>query len=215
MDSSTQQHLQAPSERERALQAIAELCVEVGYFETTVATLVKRAKISEESFAKMFKGGKEECLREATRAIMGEMAGAVSASYSADLADRQSGMLGAKAIMELMAAKPSYAVLGYITGRQAAPPSVREVYLSGISFLVILIDRLRTEPGAHQPPESAARAGLGAGEALVRRELIIGHPEQLTKLLPASVYGATVAYLGQEEALRLARVCRELLGEDA
>jgi hypothetical protein len=48
---------------------------------------------------------------------------------------------------------------------------------------------------------------------VVRRELIAGRPESLPGLLPDFVYAATVPFLGQEEATRLARRGRELLAE--
>ena len=58
-------------------------------------------------------------------------------------------------------------------------------------------------------PAGPPSASLGAAEAVVRREVVAGRAEEFPRLLP---YGATVAFLGQAEALRVSRRERELCG---
>jgi hypothetical protein len=59
---------------------------------------------------------------------------------------------------------------------------------------------------------------VGGAEAVIRREIVAGRREELPRLLPDFIYGATVGFLGQEEgflgqeeAMRLSRQGRELL----
>jgi AcrR family transcriptional regulator len=199
------------SDRERVLQAMAELCAERGYRETTVEALTERAGVSRASFESMFRGGLEECLLAAVNAIMGETISVVSGAYSADRSEWDSAIAGIGAILELMAANPSYASLGYIVGRQEGPPAVKQVYESGVNLLVVMLDRLREYGEWEAQPPNAARAALGGAEALIRREIVAGRLEQLPNHLPDIVYTATVPFLGQEEALLLARRARDAM----
>jgi AcrR family transcriptional regulator len=203
------------SERERVLRAMAELCAERGYRETTVEALIERAGVGRESFESMFKDGMDECLLAAVNAIMGETVSVVSGAYSADESEWDSAIAGIRAILELMAANPSYASLGYVVGRQEGPPEVKQVYESGVNVLVVMLDRLRDYGEWDAQPPNAARAALGGAEALVRREIVAGRVEQLPRHLPDFVYVATVPFLGQEEALGLARRAREAMAGSA
>jgi AcrR family transcriptional regulator len=196
------------SERERVLQAMAELCAERGYRETTVEAVVERAGVTQETFDSMFKDGRDECLLAAVNAIMGETVSVVSGAYSADQSEWDSGIAGIRAILELMAANPSYANTGYIVVRQGGPRPAREAYEAGITLIVAMIDRLREYGDRETQPPSAARAALGGAEALIRQEIVAGRAAELPLLLPDLVYAATVPFLGQEEALRLAHRSR-------
>ena len=201
----------SPSARERVLRAMAELCAERGYRETTIAAVIERADVDADSVNSMFAGGKDQILLEATNAIMGETMSVVSGAYSADRSEWDSALVGIKAILELMAANPSYAALGYIVGRQQAPDPVRRVYETGVTVLVVMLDRLRGYGDYESQPPNAARAALGGAEALIRKQIIAGRTADLPRLLPDIVYSATVPFLGPEEAIRLARRGREML----
>jgi AcrR family transcriptional regulator len=198
-------------ERERAVRAMAELCAERGYRETTVEALIERAGLSRASFESMFKGGLEECLLAAENAILGEVVRVVADTYSPDRSEWESGIAGIGAILELMAANPSFARTGYIVVRQAGTERAKDAYEAGITLIVAMIDRLREYGDREiQPPPGAARAALGGAEALIRREIDSGRAAELPRHLPDIVYAATVSFLGQEEALRLARRSRAM-----
>lgn len=198
------------SERERVLQAVTELCAEQGYQSTTAKQIVERAGVSREKFDEMF-GGKEECLLAALNSIIGEVLSAVSSAYSADRSELESGLFGIKALLELMAANPSFAQLGFITCRQMGPADARHAQESGSRLLTAMIERLWEYSSGGVQPARAARAALGGAEAVVRREIVAGRTDQLPQLLPDFTYGVTVPFLGQEEALRLSKRARKLL----
>ncbi len=200
----------SPSDRDRVLRAMSGLCAERGYAETTVAEIVARAGVSEEAFHELF-ADKEECAIAAVNAILGEVMSVVAGSYSANLSEWDSMLVGIRAILELMAANPSFAYISYITARQMATPKVHEAQEPGIRLLRAMLERLWSySREATQPPTVPAGA-LGGAEAAVRREIVAGRAEELPRLLPDFVYAATVPFLGQEEALRLARRGRQLL----
>jgi AcrR family transcriptional regulator len=190
---------------------MAELCAERGYRETTVEAVLERAGVSRESFESMFKHGRDECLLAAENAILGEVMSAVADTYSVDRSEWDSGIAGIRAILELMAANPSYANSGYIVVRQGGPRQAKDAYEAGITLIVAMVDRLRDYGDRATQPPSAARGALGGAEALIRREIVAGRAAELPRLLPDFVYAATVPFLGQDEALRLARRGRALL----
>lgn len=198
------------SSRERVLLALTELAAERGYAETTVEDVVERSGVGEETFYALF-ADKEACAVAAENAILSEVVASVSSSYLPDRAELDSALLGVKSILELMARKPSYAYFGYVGARQMSPPSVFSIYETGHKVLVAMLERGWEYAELEVQPGRAALAALGGAEAIVRREVVAGRAERLPRLLPDLVYSATIPFLGQEEALRLARRGRELL----
>jgi hypothetical protein len=190
---------------------MAELCAERGYRETTLEAVIERAAVDPDGFATMAAEGKEDCFMAAMNAILGEVVSAVGGAYSADRSEFDSGIAGIGAILELMAANPSYAEIGYIAGPRTGPEQAKQVHETGLRVLVVMMDRLREYGDAEGVPPEAARAALGGAEALVRREIVAGRLEHLPRHLPDIVYTATVSFLGQKEALLLARRGRALL----
>ena len=202
-----------PSERERILVAISELCAERGYAVTSVAEVIERSGVRAEAFDELFPD-KEQCAKAAVDAILAEVMTVVSANYSADRSQRDSYLMAIMAILELLAARPAFAYISFICARQMAPASLGEGLETGARLLSAMLERLREE-GESAGPASAARAALGGAEAVVRREIVSGRIESLPRRLPDFAYAATVPFLGQEEALRLARRGRELLADTA
>ena len=206
--------LLSPSERERILAAIAELCATRGYAELTVAEVLERSGVSVEVFDELFPD-KEQCAKAAVDVILAEVMAVVSANYSADRSQRDSYLLAIMAILELLAARPGFAYISFIGARQMAPTSLGEGLETGARLLSAMLERLREEGDVAAVPASAARAALGGAEAVVRREIVAGRAQTLPRHLPDFVYAATVPFLGQEEALRLARRGEELLAGSA
>jgi hypothetical protein len=73
----------------------------------------------------------------------------------------------------------------------------------------------RAGPGTPRGADAVtARAALGGAEALARRELAIGGARNLPKLLPDFVYGVLVPFVGQQEALRQAKLAARVAEEE-
>jgi len=190
---------------------MAQSCLRRGYEETTVEELLAATGLSREDFDCHF-ADKEQCAMAAVDAILSEGMAAVSSAYSADTSERDSALMTLRLLLRLFAERPAFARLAFIDSRQAMPSGGRERYEAGFAILTAMLDRLRADsPGGERLPPSAARAAIGGGEALVRQRLVTDRGHQLPKILPDLVYAATVAFLGQDEALRLARGSRVLL----
>jgi AcrR family transcriptional regulator len=198
------------SERELALRSMAELWSKNGYRATNLEQVSELSGVATSRILELF-GDLEGTATGVVEVILGEVTATLSANYSADMSEWDSYLLTIKAILELMAAHPSFAYVVYIGSRQDGPPAVRQTHAAGIQLLVTMLDRLREYARFSEAPRTAARGSLGGPEAVVRREIAAGRTGDLPRLLPDFVYAATVPFLGQEESMRLARRGRELL----
>lgn len=202
------------SDRERLIEALIAICSQRNADEITAEAVCLHSGVAMQTFANQFgvgEGGLEACAVAAENEIVGEVIAAVAAAYSADKSEWDSGIAGILAILEYMAANPRTAYFGYITVPFAVPKGVRETAEAARVLLSSMIDRLRETSPHPSTPQRAARAVLGGADTLVRREISAGRAEDLPRILPDLIYGATVPYLGQHEALELARRGKRLL----
>lgn len=196
--------------RDRLIVAAVTICAERGYDEMSEGEIAARAGLPGHAMEEHFPGGRADCLAAAQNAILLEVVKAVSDSYSADRSEWDSVIYGVKAILDLMAANPLFAYLGYIFSRQMAPGQVKESNETGHRMLAAMLERGWDYSDSALQPACTAMGVLGGAEAVVRREVARGRAERLPQLLPDLVYIATVPFLGQQEALRLARRSEEL-----
>jgi AcrR family transcriptional regulator len=198
-----------PSERERLIAAMAAACASKGYAATDIDDVLAATGVEAPVFERNF-AGKADCALAAVNQILAETAHAAGVAFSPDLADWQKLIFAVQALLELLAAQPSYARLACIEARSAMPAEAYERYAAGIRVLIAMLDRTR-EYAAVSAPASATRGAIGGAELLVRRELIAGRAENLPQLLPDIIYGTVVPFLDQQEALRYRELAKELI----
>ncbi len=203
--------LLAPSERERLIAAMAASCAERGYAEASVEEVLARSGLSRADFERHFVG-KADCALAAVDQILAETTQAVAGASSPELADWQFLLAATGALLELMAARPSYARLACIEARGSMPAAGYERYAAAIRVIMAMLDRVRAY-ATLSAPASATRGAIGGAELLIRRELIAGRAERLPELLPDIIYGTVVPFLDQREALRYAELARELIND--
>jgi AcrR family transcriptional regulator len=201
--------LTAPSERERLQAAMAASCAEHGYGGASVADVLARTGLSEDTFHEHF-ADKAECALAALDEVLAEITQAVARVQAPDFADWQRLLLATRALLELLAAQPSAARLACIEARSGMPAAAYDRYAAGLRVLVALLDRARSY-AERSAPTSATRGAIGGAELLIRRELLAGRAERLPGLLPDIIYGTVVPFLPQQEALRYAELARELV----
>jgi AcrR family transcriptional regulator len=202
----------SPTERDRILQAMIECCAERGYLETTVEDVLAHADVSRESFAALF-SGKEECGVAALRKISSEVLTASSPGGGEVKLKR--GLLGVKALVEMMASPPGYAYFGYVEARQGGTSRMHEIYESSARVLSAMIERARGSGERAAVPARAVRAALGGAEAVVRAEIAAGRVAGLPAHLPSLVYGVLVPVIGQGEALQQRAWLGKLIAESS
>jgi AcrR family transcriptional regulator len=188
---------------------MAASCAEYGYAGASVEDVLARTGLGPGDFERHF-AGKGDCALAAVDQILAETTRAVVGAGSPELADWQFLLGATQALLELMAAQPSYARLACIEARGAMPAEAYERYSAGIRVIMAMLDRVRAY-AKRSAPTSATRGAIGGAELLIRRELIAGRAGQLPKLLPDIIYGTVVPFLPQPEALRYAGLARELV----
>jgi len=194
----------AHSQRERLLVAVAKTTAEQGYNATTIGDVCTAAGVSRATFYELFKD-KEDCFHAAMELSLADAMGGIVAVYSPDKPWPKMVRDAARAFLELLASRPTFARMAMIEAPSAGGRSY-ELYASGKRVLQSLLERGRDDPMEEEAiPSSAARAALAAAESLIVGQILAGNTERLPELLPDVVYITTVPYLGQEEALRQAR----------
>lgn len=193
------------------IAAMTASCAARGYAATQIADVTAAASVSRGCFEQHF-AGKAECALSALNETLAEVTRVVAAATGPEHADWEKLVGALRALLELLAARPSSAQLACAEARQSMPPEAYALYASGIRVLVAMLDRARAYASVTAPP-GATRGAIGGAEALIRRELLAGRAERLPALLPDIVYGLLVPYLDQQEALRYAALARETENE--
>jgi AcrR family transcriptional regulator len=186
-------------------------CAERGYAEATLEEVVRRAAVPPTAFAENF-ASKEACGLAAIDLIVAESIGVASAAYSPDTSESESVLRGVMAMLELWAARPSFADMAFVQPRQM-PQRSYDAYALGAQAMALIADRLQACSLVAPLPETALRATLGGIAVLIRREVASGRAERLPELLPDIIFGALAPFLRQEEVLRYTRLARELRDE--
>lgn len=203
--------LLAPSERERLIAAMAASCAERGYRGADLADVLARSGLGRDDFDRHFTG-KADCALAAVDQILAETTRTVGGAGSPELADWRFLLGATLALLELLAARPSYARLACIEARSSMPPAAYDRYAAGIRVIVAMLGRVRAY-AAPSTPASATRGAVGSAELLIRRELIAGRAERLPELLPDIIYGTVVPFLDQREALHYAELAQDLIND--
>ena len=203
--------LLAPSERERLVAAMAASCAERGYAGASVGDVLERSGLGRAAFGRHFTG-KADCALAAVDQILAETTRVVAGAGAPELSDWRFLLVVTRALLELLAAQPSYARLALIEARSAMPAEAYERYEAGIRVIEAMLDQVRAY-AKQSAPASATRGVIGGAELLIRRELIAGRAERLPELLPDIIYGTVVPFLPQHEALHYAELARELVDD--
>jgi AcrR family transcriptional regulator len=192
-------------QRRRILGSVGELVAASGYGEVTVELIVKRARVSYKTFYKHF-AGKEECFA----ALFDETFASIEAGIEDQLAEdsrpwpeRVARALGA--FVELIVADPVIA-RAVIVETPTVGPGLRERYEGATkAFTALFREGRKLNPRGAELPETIEETLSGSVFWSAYQRLIVGQAEQLPELLPDLIELVLQAYLGTEEAERLAR----------
>jgi AcrR family transcriptional regulator len=192
------------SQRDRMLDAMAQVCASEGYGGATVAAVIARAGVSRKTFYEQF-SDREDCFLAAYDAILAQFLGKVNAAYRQPELDWPGRVRAAiEALLAFLAAEPAFARMCIVEVLAAGERAI-ERYDSAVGLLASLLDEGRAQlPTPDEVPATMAGALIEGGAFLIREQILAGRTEQLETLLPDITYAALVPYLGQDEALRAA-----------
>jgi AcrR family transcriptional regulator len=192
------------SQRERMLDAMAQVCASEGYGGATVAAVIARAGVSRKTFYEQFRD-REDCFLAAYDAILARFLGEVIAAFQQPELDWPQRVRAAiRALLAFLAAEPAYARM-CIVEVLAAGERANERYTWAVRALANMLEEGRAElPNPGEVPASMAGVVIEGGAFLIREQILAGRTERLETLLPDITYAALVPYLGQDEALAVA-----------
>jgi AcrR family transcriptional regulator len=191
------------SQRERILDAVANLTAAHGYAELKVEDIAEQAAVSLQAFYEHFED-KEDAFLVAYEVGHAKALGITERAYAGEEDWRLGVRAGLAALFEFLAAEPSFAHIALV---DALVASARTAERSGIG--VDALARLLV-PGLEEAPGQSARAPVtieaiaGGIFDLCLRCAFQGRLEELPGLVPSATYFALAPFLGSREAARVA-----------
>jgi len=190
------------SQRDRMLDAMAQICAAQGYGGATADAVIARAGVSSKTFYEQFKD-REDCFLAAYDAILAQFLGRVAAAYGqteVQWPDRVRAAI--EALLAFLASEPAFARMCVVEVLTAGERAL-ERYDAAITALAGLLDEGRSlmrDPNAI--PAGTAVDVIEGSAFLIREQILAGRTQQLETLVPDLTYAALVPYLGQHQALR-------------
>ncbi len=157
------------NQRERLIAAMAEVCGERGYAESSVAEVAKRAGVSTASFYRQFKD-RRECMLASFEELFGRLLGEIERACAAEAEPAAGAKAAAATAAALLAADPPTARLLSIEVLAVGAEGARAQH-GAIDRLAAL---LRGAPPAQPSPPDAAWAAAAAMVALVAKRASVG-----------------------------------------
>jgi AcrR family transcriptional regulator len=161
------------AQRERLLTAIVAAVAEQGYAAVTVATVVRRAKVSRAAFYAHF-DGKEDCFLAATRRggrLLDAAVTTATRAVPADAPAEEALRAGCRAFLRFLADEPAFARVFYIDMPAAGPHAVERMDQGQHRFARLNQEwherALRQRPDWPRVPFDAYLALAGASTELV------------------------------------------------
>lgn len=192
--------------RQRILDAMIASCAEKTYAGTTIADIVKLARISRTTFYRRF-ADKRACFDAALDSCVAELEAVAAAAHTASDSPPEAVRKATAAALELLASKPALAQL-VVADAVTVEPATVERYRS---LLIPALERLWRASGNEPTRSAAANPSLAFGKAqvLVFSQIAAGRTRLLPDLLPEIVYIVLLPFAGHEEAIRQAELARE------
>ncbi|HEV3320076.1 MAG TPA: TetR/AcrR family transcriptional regulator [Solirubrobacteraceae bacterium] len=187
------------SQRERILDAVANLAAKDGYASLTVEGIVERAAVSLQAFYEHFTG-KEDAFLVAYELGHAKSLSIVERAYAAQPDWRLGVREGISALFDFLASEPAFAHLALVDALTATRRTAERAIDGAAAYAEMLI------PGAEQatdlvlPPAVTIEAIAGGLFELCLTYVLQGHTERLSELLPRATYFALAPFIGPEQA---------------
>lgn len=191
------------SQRERILDAVANLTAATGYGALGIKNIAAEAGISLKTFYEHF-SGKEDAFLVAYEIGYIKALAIFERAYAAE-PDWPSGMRAALAsLLNFLASEPSFARLAIIDSLIATARTADSSVRSITKFARLLEPGFHEAPERDRPPDIAIEAIAGGIFELIFHYIVQGRVRELPELAPQVTYVALAPFLGAEEAGRVA-----------
>jgi AcrR family transcriptional regulator len=196
------------SQRERILDAVANLTAARGYAELTVEDIVEQAAVSLNSFYEHF-ADKEDAFLVAYEVGHSKGLAIVERAYFGESDWMQGVRAGISALFEFLATEPSFAHIALVDAAVATPLTAERSHVGVSAFTRMLV------PGTDEAPGQGARSSVtieaisGGLFELCLHCVAQAKIEELPQMTPSAAYVALAPFIGGEEAAGVAAASRD------
>lgn len=186
--------------RERILDAVAQLVSESGYVPLTAQAIADRADVSERAFLAHFKS-KDDAFTAAVE--VGHMkAMAIVSRIRASAADWRTGVRDAvRALIEFLASEPYFTRLAFVDAPLAGPAMAQRMHQHVGGYTRLLLE---DAPQRRRPPEMAPEAAVHGLFELAFHYAVQHRASELMAATSEATYLVLAPFLGVSEAAELA-----------
>jgi AcrR family transcriptional regulator len=191
------------SQRERILDAVAQLCAEKGYANVTLDEIAERAAVSLQAFYEHFTD-KEDAFLVAYE--VGHSKGLALVERVHDAAPDWPAAVrdGITALLEFLASEPAFTQMALVDALIATPRTAERSSKGMVRYAELLAPGLEEARDGSQPPAVTIEAIAGGIFELCLAYTVQGHVGELTELAPWVIYFALAPFIGTEKAGQVA-----------
>jgi AcrR family transcriptional regulator len=191
------------SQRERILDAVANLSASKGFAALTVEEIVEEAAVSLNAFYEHF-ADKEDAFLVAYQVGHGKGLAIVERAFEAAPDWRTGVRAGITALFDFLASEPAFAHLALVDARTATPNTAARSNRGVTVYAQMLIPGLDEAPEQSKPAVMAIEAIAGGVFELCFSYALQGRIEDISELVPRATYFSLAPFLGAEEAGQIA-----------
>ena len=199
----------AANQRQRILDAIADVTSLAGYTSMSVEDIIATAGVSRRTFYDNF-SSKEDAFLAALDVAAAEMVERVQMAYDANRSFARGVRDSLAAFVGFMVREPRYADMLIVEVLAAGPAAIQRRNEVMGRFAEMLRAGAETLPSDRRPPALTAETIIGGIYEIVYSRVLQGQLDQLPALLPDLVYSMLQPYVGHEAAKREAARARSL-----
>jgi AcrR family transcriptional regulator len=191
------------SQRERILDAVANLTAAEGFAALNVEGIAEQAAVSLKAFYEHF-AGKEDAFLVAYEIGHGKGLAFAERAYIAESDWRLGVRAGIAALFEFLATEPSFAHIALIDTLIATARTAERSNVGVQAFARMLVPRTEEAPGRSPVVAVTIEAIAGGVFELCLHYALQGRIRELPELTVSATYLALTPFLGPEEAARVA-----------
>jgi AcrR family transcriptional regulator len=194
----------ASSQRERILDATAEIVAEKGLAALTIPEIASRANVSHETFYEMFKTKMDAFLGAQKVGMEGALGGGVSA-WEAHMPDWPRAIdAGLRGVVGYLVSEPAYAHLTFVDAFGASPETIviRDELLR--AFATYFEPGYELGPEGFEVPAITAEAAVGGCWQVIHQYIDNDRIDELEAAAPQLVYVLLTPFIGSKRAAEAA-----------
>jgi AcrR family transcriptional regulator len=194
----------AASQRERILDATAEIVAEKGLAALTIPEIASRANVSHETFYEMFRTKMEAFLGAQKFGMEGALGGGVEA-WEAQMPDWPRAIdAGLRGVIGYLVSEPAYARLVFVDAFGASPETIalRDELLR--AYAERFLPGYEYAPDGAKVPEIAAEAVVGGCWQVIHHYIDNDRLDELAAAAPQLTYMLITPFMGAKRAAHVA-----------